>query len=91
MVVFRIHSNFFIVLPIRLKTCRSNGIFVFLQGKLCSPESVSGVQFVQVCIYVLSVLRKHTYNMTVPAQLINIQNIERRSTTSDDKMVFKNN
>ena len=91
MVVFRIHCNFFIGLPNRLKTYRSNGFFVFLQGTLSSPESVSGEQFVQACINVLSVLRKHTYNMILPAQFINIQNIERRSTRSDDKMVFKNN
>ena len=36
MIVFGIHWNFFIVLPIRLKTCRSNG--VFLQGRMCAPE-----------------------------------------------------
>ena len=29
MIVFRIHCNFFIVLPIRLKACRSNGFFFF--------------------------------------------------------------
>ena len=29
MIVFRVHCNFFIVLPIRLKACRSNGFFFF--------------------------------------------------------------
>ena len=38
MIVFRIYCNFFIVLPIRLKTCRSDGFFRFLQGKICAPE-----------------------------------------------------
>ena len=32
-IVFGIHCNFFIVLPARLKTCRSNIFFVFQQGK----------------------------------------------------------
>ena len=30
MIVYRIHGNFFIVLLIQLKTCRSNGLFLFL-------------------------------------------------------------
>ena len=34
MIVFGIHFNFMIVLPIRLKTCRSI-FFFFLQGKMC--------------------------------------------------------
>ena len=34
MIVFEIHCNFFIVLPVRLKTCISNGFF-FLKGKRC--------------------------------------------------------
>ena len=29
MIVFGIHCNFFIVLPTRLKTCRSNGFLFF--------------------------------------------------------------
>ena len=33
MIVFGIHCNFFIFLPIRLKTCRSNNL-LFLQGKM---------------------------------------------------------
>ena len=36
MIVFEIHCNFFIALPIQLKTCRSNGFF--LLGKICAPK-----------------------------------------------------
>ena len=38
-VIFRIHYNFFIVLPIRLKV---STFFSFLQGKTCVPKK-SGV------------------------------------------------
>ena len=38
MIVFGIHCNFFTVLPIRLKTCRSN---VFLQDKMRAPKKSS--------------------------------------------------
>ena len=38
MIVFGIHCNFLIVLPIRLKTYRSNVLF-FLQGKICAPKN----------------------------------------------------
>ena len=31
MIVFGIHCNIFIVLPIRLKTCRSNAFFFFIR------------------------------------------------------------
>ena len=61
--VFRIHCTFFIALPIRLKTCRSNVFFVFTRQnvrarkirrvqRFCVPErarSTSGAQFVQAC------------------------------------------
>ena len=41
--VFETYCNFFTVLPIQLKTCRSNGFFFFfffffLQGKMCAPN-----------------------------------------------------
>ena len=36
MIVFGIHWNFFIVLPIRF--------FPFLQGKMCSPEKLGATQ-----------------------------------------------
>ena len=61
MIVFEIHYNFLIVLPIPLKTCRSGVVFFFLQSKRRAPEklgasqrflrarSASGVQFVQAC------------------------------------------
>ena len=41
MIVYGIHCNFFIVLPIRLKTCRSNG---FLQGKMSAPKKSGASQ-----------------------------------------------
>ena len=36
MIVFGIHCNFFIVLIIRLKTCRPNGLFFFTR-QMCGP------------------------------------------------------
>ena len=61
MMVFRIKCNFFIVLPIRLKTCRLNRFFFFtmwcvrafyrqVSQMFCAPErarSAWGVQFVK--------------------------------------------
>ena len=62
---FGIHSNFFIALPTRLKTC-TFFFFRYFQGKKCTPEksgasqrfssperdrSMSGAQFVQACVY----------------------------------------
>ena len=56
MIVFGIHCNFLIVLPIQLKTCRSNSFFLFtrqnvrLKGFAClNARSASGAQFVQAC------------------------------------------
>ena len=60
MMVFRINCNFFIVLPIRLKTCRLNRFFFFTTWSMrafyrkvsqmfCAPERARlawGVQFV---------------------------------------------
>ena len=43
MIVLAINCNVFIVLPIRLKTCRSNGFFGFLQGKMCASEKLGSV------------------------------------------------
>ena len=40
MIVLAINCNVFIVLPIRLKTCRSNGFFGFFQGKMCASEKI---------------------------------------------------
>ena len=40
MIVFGIHSNFFIVLPIQLKT----SVFSILQGKMCAPEKSGALQ-----------------------------------------------
>ena len=37
MIVFGIHSNFFIVLPVQLKT----SVFSILQGKMCTPENLA--------------------------------------------------
>ena len=60
-IVFETHCDFFIVLPIRLKTCRSND-FSCLRVEICAPEKLglfqrfrtperageaSGAQFVQ--------------------------------------------
>ena len=42
MIVFRTYCNVLIVLPIRLKTCRSNGFF--LLGKMCASEKSRGSQ-----------------------------------------------
>ena len=64
MMVFRIDGNFFIVLPIRLETCRLNRFFFFttwsvrtfyrkVSQMFCGPErarSASGVQFVKAWI-----------------------------------------
>ena len=33
---FEIHSSFFIIIPIRLKICRSN-VFYASQGRICTP------------------------------------------------------
>ena len=41
-ILFRIRYNFFIVLPVRLKTCSSNIFFIFYQEKRFSPQSRSG-------------------------------------------------
>ena len=38
MIAFEIHCNFYIVLPIWLKTCRSNSFFCFLHSKNCAPK-----------------------------------------------------
>ena len=38
MIAYGIHCNFFIVLPIRLKTCRSNGFF-FYKAKCARPKN----------------------------------------------------
>ena len=38
-IVFKIHCNFFIVLTIRLKTCRSNSFFVFWKAKCAHPKN----------------------------------------------------
>ena len=55
MIEFGIHGNFFIVLPIQLKTCRSNVFFVFARrdvrarkiGHVAEVLRLLGVQFVQ--------------------------------------------
>ena len=64
MIIFRIHCNFFIVLPIRLKTCNPNVFLLFFTrqnvraqnigrvSEVLRPErarSASGAQFVQAC------------------------------------------
>ena len=52
MIVFGTHCNFFIVLPIRLKTCTFNG-FLGASQRFCASEharSASGEQIIQVCI-----------------------------------------
>ena len=41
--VFGILFNFFIVLPILLKTCRTDGLLL-LQDKMCAPEKSSASQ-----------------------------------------------
>ena len=38
MIVFGIRCKFFIVLRTRMKTCRSNIFFCFVQGKRCAPD-----------------------------------------------------
>ena len=51
MIVFGIHRNFFIVLPIQLKTCGSDCFFLFYKGKCVErAQSASGLQFVQAWI-----------------------------------------
>ena len=40
--IFGTHCNFFIVLPIRLKTCISNGFFFLKKGKMCTPKKWAG-------------------------------------------------
>ena len=39
MIVFGIHCNFFIVLPIRLKTCRSSFFVLFYKAKCSRPKN----------------------------------------------------
>ena len=48
MIVFEIHCNFFTVLPIQLKTFRSN---VFLKAKYAAKKlgACQGAKFVKVC------------------------------------------
>ena len=75
MIVFGTYFNFFIVLPIRLKTSISNG---FLQSKMCTPEKSgssqrfcspervrlsSGAHFVQVCYSILKSLKGLTADL----------------------------
>ena len=43
MIVFGIYQNLFIVLPIRLKTCRSNGFL--LKGKIGASEKSASQEF----------------------------------------------
>ena len=38
LIVFGIHCNFFIVLPIKLKTCRSNGFLFFPKQYVCARK-----------------------------------------------------
>ena len=39
MIMFGIHCNVFIVLPIRLKTCRTNGFLFFNKAKRAHPKN----------------------------------------------------
>ena len=39
--VFRIHYHFFIVLPIRLETCRFNDFLFFSKAKLAPPKNLA--------------------------------------------------
>ena len=48
MIVFQIHCNFFIVLPIRLKTYRSN-VFLFFIRQIGRARK-TGPQFLQACL-----------------------------------------
>ena len=49
MIVFGIYCNFFIVLPIRLKTCRSNAFFSF--KAICArTKNWVRLRFAQTCI-----------------------------------------
>ena len=44
MIVFGIHCNFFIVLPIRLKTCSFNGFFNFYKAKCACQKNQAGLR-----------------------------------------------
>ena len=44
MIVFGIHCNFFIVLPIRLKTCSFNGFFNFYKAKCACQKNQEGLR-----------------------------------------------
>ena len=42
MIAFGVHCNLLVVLPIRLKTCKSKGFFQ--QNKMCKPEKSGASQ-----------------------------------------------
>ena len=55
-VVFGIHFNFLIVLPIQLKTCRSKS-FSHLQGEICGPEKLCQSEALRVKARLIDIRR----------------------------------
>ena len=50
MIMFGIHCNVFIDLPIRLKTCRTNGFLFFNKAKRAHPQNGARLRgFARLC------------------------------------------
>ena len=64
MIVFGIHFNFFIVLPIRLKTGTYNGFLFFTRQNVLRDFACPGAQFVQACTISFSGM-KHFVNVQI--------------------------
>ena len=78
MIVFGIHCNSFIVLPIPLKTCRSNGI-LFFTSKKCERSGV----FLRFCALELTRLAS-ALNLSRPVRDAFKNNNEDTTMTSTE-------
>ena len=68
MIVFGIHCNFFIVLPIRLKPCRSNGFLCFTMQNVRARKLSTSQRFSELD-------RHRTHNLSRPEDAVLIERI----------------